>query len=124
MSYVDGFVLMVKKKNLKAYKKMAQDGSKIWKKYGALQYFECVGDDLNPNMGGMKILTFPKLTKLKNDETVVFSFIVYKSRKHRDSVNAKMMKDPMMNDPQGKDMIMPFDIKRMAYGGFKVIVEK
>ena len=124
MSYVDGFVLMVKKKNLKAYKKMAQDGSKIWKKYGALQYFECVGDDLNPNMGGMKILTFPKLTKLKNDETVVFSFIVYKSRKHRDSVNAKMMKDPRMNDPQGKDMIMPFDIKRMAYGGFKVIVEK
>ena len=122
--YVDGFVLVVAKKNINAYKKMAQMGGKLWKKYGALEYLECVGDDLNPSMGGMKLLTFSKMAKTKPSETVVFSFIVYKSRQHRDQVNAKVMKDPYMNDPKNKNMPMPFDIKRMAYGGFKTIVEE
>jgi alkaline phosphatase len=121
MTYVDGFVLVVKKKNISTYKKMAQDGGKLWKKHGALEYLECVGDDLNPS-GPMKILTFPKMTKTKSDETVVFSFITYKSRKHRDEVNKRVIKD-MMNDPKNKNMKMPFDMKKMAYGGFNVIVE-
>ena len=120
--YVDGFVLPVKKKNLATYKKMAEGGAHLWMKHGALEYFECVGDDLNPKMPGMKAFTFPKLAKIKKDETVVFSYIVYKSRKHRDQVNAKVMKDPSMHDPKYKDMVMPFDVKRMAYGGFKVLV--
>src|SRR3989338_3353775 len=115
MKYVDGFVLVVSRKKLNAYKKMAELGRKVWRKYGALDYKECVGDDLNPNMGGMPALTFPKMVKLKKGETVVFSYIVFKSRKHRDQVNAKVMKDPMMNNPDFKDM--PFYINRMAYGG-------
>ena len=124
MKYVDGFVLVVKKKNLEAYRKMAEEGGKLWKKYGALEYFECVGDDLKPKMGKIKIADFPTMAKTKKGETVVFSFIVYKSRKHRDAVNAKVMKDPSMKDPQWKDKPMPFDMKRMAYGGFKAIVER
>jgi len=121
--YVDGFVIAIPKKNLPAYKEMAKVGAKVWKKYGALDYKECVGEDLKPDSMGMPMLTFPKLTKIKPSETVVFSYIVYKSRKHRDQVNAKVMKDPVMNDPKWKDMPMPFDMKRMAYGGFEVIVE-
>src|SRR3989338_7793118 len=124
MSYVDGFVLVVPKKNTKAYQKMANAGGKMWKKYGAIGYFECVGDDLNPNMGGMKVLTFPKMTKLKRNEVVVFSYITYKSRKHRDQVNVKVMKDAFMNDHNYKDKPMPFDMKRMSYGGFKVLVDE
>lgn len=121
--YVDGFVLVVPKKNLAEYKKMAAAASKIWRKYGALDYRECVGEDLSPpGMGGMKALTFPKMAKAKPDETVVFSYIVYKSRAHRDKVNAQVMKDPFMNDPEMKDKPMPFDMKRMAYGGFEVLV--
>ena len=122
--YVDGFVIPVPKKQLATYRKMAEMGGKMWKKYGALEYFECVGDDLNPKMGGMKFIKFPQLTKAKPGETVIFSFIVYKSRAHRDAVNAKVMKDPAMNDPQWMDKQMPFDPKRMAYGGFRAIVEK
>ena len=122
--YVDGFLIPLKKKNLEEYKKMAKIGAKLWKKYGALDYKECVGDDLFPKgMPGMKPAQFPKLAKAKSDETVVFSYIVFKSRKHRDEVNAKVMKDPIMNDPKNKDMSMPFEMKRMAYGGFEVIVE-
>jgi len=118
--YVDGFVLPVPKKNIKAYQKMAQGMAKLLKKYGALEYIEAVGDDLNPrNPGGMKFMKFPQLAKAKPNETVVFSFIVYKSRAHRDAVNAKLMKDPSMNE----DMPMPFDMKRMEVGGFKTIVE-
>lgn len=120
--YVDGFVLVVPKKKLAAYRRMAKEGANLWLKYGALDYKECVGDDLKPDMGGMKVLTFPQMTKLKPSETVVFSYITYKSRAHRDQVNAKVMKDPSMNDPKNKDKPMPFDMKRMAYGGFKVIV--
>lgn len=121
--YVDGFVLVVEKKNLAAYKKMATVGGKVWMKHGALDYKECVGDDLKPSMGGMKIMTFPELVKIKKGELVVFSYIVYKSRKHRDEVNAKVMKDAAMNDPKFKEMTMPFDMKRMSYGGFKVLVD-
>ncbi len=123
MKYVDGFVLVVPKKKLKEYKKMAQGGAKIWMKYGALDYKECIGDDLKPNMGGFKVATFPQITKLKKGEAVVFSYIVFKSRKHRDQVNAKVTKDPSMNDPEMKNTPMPFDMKRMAYGGFEVLVD-
>ncbi len=118
MSYVDGFVLPVPKKNLPAYRRMARKAGKIWREHGALEYRECVGDDVK--MG--KLTSFPQSVKLKPDETVVFSWIVFKSRAHRDRVNAKVMKDPRlanMMDP--KDM--PFDSKRMVYGGFKVIVD-
>ncbi len=123
MTYVDGFVIVLPKKNLKAYKKMATMGKKIWMKHGALQYLECIGDDLNPNMGGAESLTFPKLTKLKSTETVVFSFILFKSKAHRNKVNAKVMKDPVMNDPTNGGNPMPFEMNKMSYGGFKVIVE-
>ena len=123
MKYVDGFVLVVPKKNLNAYRQMASKAGKIWRKYGALDYKECVGDDLTPAMGGMPVATFPRMVKLRKGETVVFSYIVYKSRAHRDLVNAKVMKDPFMNDPKYKDKPMPFDTKRMVYGGFKVIVD-
>ena len=118
MKYVDGFLLAVPKKNIQAYRRMAQKAAKIWKQYGALDYKECVGDDLNVKMG----VPFPRLAKVKPGETVVFSYIVYKSRTHRDRVNAKVMKDPRvanMCDPKS----MPFDTKRMCYGGFKVLVD-
>jgi uncharacterized protein YbaA (DUF1428 family) len=115
--YVDGFVLVVPKKNLKAYTKMATLASKVWHDHGALEYRECVGDDLTPPCG----LPFPKLAKLKAGETVVFSWIVYKSKAHRDKVNAKVRKDPRLAAMGDKPM--PFDMKRMAYGGFKVLVE-
>ena len=121
--YVDGFVLSVPKKKLGEDRKMAAMMAKVIKKYGALDYMEGVGDDLDPDMMGMKFTKFPQMAKTKPGETVVFSFVVYKSRAHRDAVNAKMMKDPMMNDPKMKDKPMPFDMKRMAYGGFKTIVE-
>lgn len=118
MSYVDGFVLPVPKKNLDAYRRMSSKAGKVWKEHGALQYVEAVGDDLDIKFG----VSFKKLVKPKPGETVVFSRIVYKSRAHRDKVNAKVMKDPrlakMMN---AKDM--PFDVKRMVYGGFKFLVE-
>jgi uncharacterized protein YbaA (DUF1428 family) len=114
--YVDGFLLAVPKKKVAQYKKMAAQGAKVWMKCGALAYFECIGEDLNAKMG----VPFPKILKTKAGETVVFSWIVYKSRAHRDKVNAKVMKDPMMNSFDPKDM--PFDMKRMCYGGFEVLV--
>lgn len=120
--YVDGFVLVVPKKNIAQYRKMAKLGKKIWMKHGALDYKECVGDDLDPKMDGMKFLKFPKMAGARPGETIIFSFVVYKSRAHRDAVNAKVMKDPSMNDPEWKNKPMPFDMKRMAYGGFKVLV--
>jgi uncharacterized protein YbaA (DUF1428 family) len=118
--YVDGFVLPVPRKKMGVYRRMAQKAGKVWRKYGALEYFECVGDDLNPKLAGIK---FPRTVRAKPGETVVFSFIVFKSRAHRDRVNAKVMKDPLMNDPAYKDKPMPFDMKRMVYGGFKTLVE-
>ena len=118
MSYVDGFVLPLPKKNIKAYTAMAAKAGKIWREHGALEYFECVGDDLDIKFG----LPFPKGFKIKPGETVVFAWIVYKSKAHRDKVNAKVMKDPRLTADM-KDKPMPFDVKRMCYGGFKVLVE-
>jgi uncharacterized protein YbaA (DUF1428 family) len=117
MAYVDGFVLTLPKKKLAAYKRLAKIAARVWRDHGALDYKECVGDDLQSKFG----LPFPKLAKTKPGETVVFSWIAYKSRAHRDRVNAKVMKDERITgscDPKN----MPFDVKRMAYGGFKVIV--
>lgn len=114
--YVDGFVIPIPTKNLAAYRKMAQLGAKVWREHGALEYRECVGDHLDNDSP----LPFPKLARAKPDETVVFAWIVYKSRSHRDSVLKKVMADPRMDmDPKS----MPFDMKRMAWGGFKTIVE-
>jgi uncharacterized protein YbaA (DUF1428 family) len=116
MTYVDGFLLPVKRTKLKAYTAMARKASKIWKEHGALEYKECVGEDDKVPCG----LPFPKLMKLKAGEVPVFAFIVYRSRAHRDKVNAKVMKDSRMSSFLGP---MPFDMKRMGYGGFKTIVE-
>ncbi|MDK2743274.1 MAG: DUF1428 domain-containing protein [Nitrospira sp.] len=116
--YVDGFVLPVPKKKLNAYRRLAQKAGEIWREHGALDYKECVGDDLNIKMG----VPFPRQMKVKSGETIVFAYILYKSRAHRDRVNAKVMKDPRLADMcDSKDM--PFDCKRMVYGGFKVLVD-
>lgn len=120
-TYVDGFVLSIPKKNTAKYKKMAREAMQVWKKFGALDYKECMGDDLSPDTGGMKAWSFPKMAKLKKGEAVWFSFITYKSRKHRDSVNKKVM--AYFEKKYGKNqMQMPFDMKRFAYAGFKVEV--
>src|SRR3990167_898885 len=122
--YVDGFVLVVPKDKAEEYKKMAEEGKDAWMKHGALSYFECRGDDLTPQeMGGEKARAFPEMTGAKSDETVWFSFIVFKSKKHRDTVNAKVMEAMNKKMERNKDMSMPFDMKRMAYGGFNVEVE-
>lgn len=116
--YVDGYVVPVPKKKLAAYRRMAQKAGKIWREHGALEVRECVADDVKPG----KHTSFPQSVKLKPSETVVFSYIVYNSRAQRDRVNAKVMKDPRlasMMDPKK----MPFDGKRMFWGGFKGIVE-
>jgi uncharacterized protein YbaA (DUF1428 family) len=115
--YVDGYVLAVPKKNLAAYRRIAAMAGKIWRKHGALDYKECAGDDLAVK----GVVPFTRLLRLKPGETAVFSYIVFKSRAHRDKVNAKVMKDPEMKEPDPKDV--PFNMKRMAYGGFKVIVD-
>lgn len=119
MSYVDGFVVPVPKKNVEAYRKMSRKCGKVWIEYGALEYIECVGDDVPPG----KITSFPMSVKLKKDEVVVFSWILYKSRKHRDAVNKKVMADPRIAAMGPDKMPMPFDSKRMIYGGFKPIVD-
>jgi len=118
MKYVDGFVVPVPKKKIATYKRLATLSGRIFREHGALEFRECVGEDLMPAMG----LPFPRLAKLKKNETVFFSWIVYKSRAHRDRVNRKIMNDPrMLALYDVKDL--PFDIKRMAYGGFKVLVD-
>ena len=118
MPYVDGFVIPVPKKNIKAYRSMAQKAGKIWVEFGALEFRECVADDVKPG----KITSFPQSVKLKKDETVMFSWIVYKSRKDRDRINKKVMMDPRLaRMMQGKDN--PFDAKRMIYGGFQTIAQ-
>ena len=118
MPYVDGFIVPVPTKNLEDYRRMAQKAGKIWREHGALEYRECVADDVKPG----KWTSFPRSVKLKQGETVVFSWITYKSRAHRDRVNAKVMKDArlaQMMNPKA----MPFDGKRMIFGGFKVFLE-
>ncbi len=116
--YVDGYIIPIKKSNLKSYKKLATLGCKVWMEYGALDYYECVGDSLNSTWGS----SFIKLCKLKPSETVVFAFVVYKSKADRDRINAKVMKDPRMNPSGNKKVKMPFDMKRFVMGGFKSLV--
>ena len=118
MHYFDGFIVPVPKKKLPAYRSMARKASKVWREHGALEYLECVADDVKVG----KRTSFPRSVKLKPGETVVFSYIVYKSRAHRDRVNAKVMKDPRLADMMDPKS-MPFDAKRMIFGGFKGLVE-
>jgi uncharacterized protein YbaA (DUF1428 family) len=119
-TYVDGFVIPIKKAKIKEYKKFAKLGCKVWKEYGALDYYECVGDDLKSAWG----LSFEKLCKLKSNETVIFAFIVFKSKADRNRINKLVMKDPRMNPPPGKKPpVMPFDMKRFSVGGFKTLVQ-
>jgi len=118
MNYVDGYVLPVPKKNLSVYRQIAQKAGKIWREHGALEYRECVGEDLKSGWG----VTFPKMMKSKASVTIVFSYVMFKSRAHRDKVNAKVMKDKRLAQ-MIDDSSMPFDCKRMVYGGFKVLVD-
>lgn len=117
MPYVDGFVLPVPKRKIEAYRRIARKAGKIWREHGALDYMECVADDVKPG----KLTSFPQSVKLKAGETVVFAYIVYKSRAHRDRVNAKVFEDPRMA-AMGGPQDMPFDAKRMFWGGFKTLV--
>jgi len=119
MPYVDGFLLPIPRRNIERYKKMARLAATVWREHGALEYREAVGDDLKVKWG----TAFPRVARAKSGETVIFAWIVYQSRAHRDRVNRKVMKDPRLAEMmQGMDM--PFDMKRMSYGGFRVIVEK
>jgi uncharacterized protein YbaA (DUF1428 family) len=117
MTYVDGFVLPLPKNKVDEYRRIARKAGKIWREHGALEYRECVGDDVKPG----KTTSFPQSVKAKRGETVVFSWIVYRSRAHRDRVNAKVMKDPRITGMDPKTM--PFDASRMFWGGFKTIVD-
>jgi uncharacterized protein YbaA (DUF1428 family) len=118
MRYVDGYVVPVPKRKLKAYRSMAQKAGKIWREHGALEYIECVADDVKPG----KHTSFPQSVKAKPGETVIFAYVVYKSRKQRDRVNARVMKDPRLA-PMMDLKKLPFDGKRMFWGGFKVLVD-
>jgi uncharacterized protein YbaA (DUF1428 family) len=118
MRYIDGFVIPVARKNLAAYLRMSRKAGKVWREHGALEYREAVGDDLKVKFG----ISFPRLVKGKPGETAFFSWIVYRSRAHRDRVNARVMKDPRITAMMGPTS-MPFDLKRMSYGGFKILVD-
>ena len=117
-NYVDGFVVPVPKKNIEAYRRMARRAGKIWREHGALGYFECLADDVKPG----KLTSFPQAVKLKQGEQVWFSWIVYKSRRDRDRILAKVLKDPRLADMMDPKK-MPFDGKRLIFGGFKVVIE-
>ena len=116
--YVDGFVLPVPKKKLASYRRMAQRAGKVWREHGALEYRECIADDVKRG----KVTSFPQSVKLKAGEVVIFAWIVYKSRKDRDRINAKVMKDPRLADMMDLEAL-PFDAMRMFWGGFKTLVE-
>lgn len=118
MAYVDGFVLPLPKKNIDRYREIAGKAGAIWREHGALQFRECIAEDVKPG----KLTSFPQSVNLQDDETVIFSWIVYESRAHRDQVNEKVMKDPRMADMMDP-ATMPFDGKRMIYGGFDVLVD-
>lgn len=118
MAYVDGFIVAVQQKNLAAYRSLARKAGKIWKEHGAIAYVECVGDDVPPG----KLTSFPLSVKLKKGEVVVFSWITYASRAQRDRINKKVMADPRLADMMDPKAL-PFDGKRMVFGGFKPIVE-
>ena len=118
MAYVDGFVLPLPKANIEAYRQLSDKCAKLWREHGALEFRECIGDDVKPG----KLTSFPQSVNLEPDELVAFSWIVYESRAKRDEVNDKVMKDPRMADMM-KAEAMPFDGKRMIYGGFEMIVD-
>jgi len=120
MPYVDAFVIPIPRKNIAAYRRVARRAGKVWRRYGAVEFRETVGDDVN--IKGMGV-PFPRLARAKKGETVLFSWIVYKSRAHRDRVNARVMKDPTMEKTMKDPKSMPFDSKRMTFGGFKMIVD-
>jgi uncharacterized protein YbaA (DUF1428 family) len=115
MPYVDGFVLPVPRKNIEKYRELAQLAGKVWREYGALEYREWIADDVKPG----EVTSFPQSVKLQDDETVIFAWVVYESRAHRDAVNEKVMKDPRMNPDLAS---LPFDGKRMFFGGFDAFV--
>ncbi|HYP83971.1 DUF1428 domain-containing protein [Variovorax sp.] len=119
MPYVDGFVVPVPRAKIDAYRKMAQDAGKIWREHGALQFRECVAEDVKPG----QLTSFPQAVDLQDGEVVFFSWIVYESRAARDTINDKVMKDPRMADMMKPDADVPFDVKRMIYGGFDVLVD-
>jgi uncharacterized protein YbaA (DUF1428 family) len=119
MAYVDGFIVPVPRQNIDAYREMALAAGKVWREYGALQFRECVADDVKPG----EHTSFPQSVKLEEGEVVFFSWIVYESRASRDEINAKVMKDPRMADMMKPGAAMPFDGKRMIYGGFEVLVD-
>ncbi len=114
--YVDGYVLPIPKKKLNDYRRLARKAGKIWREHGALEYVECIADDVKPG----KLTSFPQSVKLERNETVVFAYIVYRSRAHRDRVNKKVIEDPRLAGMQPDEM--PFDTKRMIWGGFKTLV--
>jgi uncharacterized protein YbaA (DUF1428 family) len=116
--YVDGFVLPLPKKNIETYRRFAEQAAAVWREHGALEYVECIADDVKPG----ELTSFPQAVKLEPDETVVFAWIVYASREQRDAVNAKVMKDPRMTGMDPKTW--PFDGKRMFFGGFEVFLER
>ena len=116
-NYVDGYVLPVPKKNVEAYRQIAQTAGEVWREHGALAYVECVAEDVKPG----KVTSFPQAVNLEPGETVIFAWIVFKSREHRDAVNAAAMKDPRIANTDTKSM--PFDGQRMIFGGFQVLVE-
>jgi uncharacterized protein YbaA (DUF1428 family) len=117
--YVDGFVIPIAKENIESYAEIAQKAGEVWKEHGALEFYECVGDDLEIE----NMLSFRKIADASEEETVIFSWIVFESREHRDKVNAAVMADPRMNEMMDSSKSSPFDFKRMAYGGFKTLVE-
>jgi len=117
MRYVDGYVLPIPRKNVQAYQLLARKAGKVWREHGALEYRECGGEDLNVKFG----IPFTRTVRLKRSETVIFAWITFKSRTHRDRVNARVMKDPCLARMITKPM--PFDLKRMVYGGFTVLVD-
>ncbi len=122
--YVDGFILVIPKDKEEEYKKMAESGRDSWMRHGALAYYECRGDDLAPQeTEPMTSRAFPEMAGANADQTVWFSFIIFKSKEHRDEVNAKVMKEMEAEADKYKDIIMPFDMSQMAYGGFQVEVE-
>ena len=118
MNYVDGYIVPLPKKNIDAYRELAKKSGAIWREHGALEFRECIADDVKPG----KLTSFPQSVNLESDETVVFSWITYESRAHRDEVNEKVMKDPRMADMM-KPESMPFDGKRMIYGGFEEFID-
>ncbi len=120
VNYVDGFVIPIPRKNTAKYTKMAREASKVWKRFGALDYKECILNDVRPDK--VVTQTFPKMAKIRPGETVWFSYITYKSRAHRDQVNKKVMAYFSKKYDKNTSMQMPFDMKRFAYGGFKVVV--